>query len=72
MHMWYGVLENGVFFVICDGVRGPAHEGIDTSLRGGRLVDRIRYIVMDKGVDRLVETPFPAGVDWTNGLEPME
>ncbi len=71
-HVWYGVLEGGVSFVVCDGIRGRAHDALDDVRRNAERKDVFRHIILDKGNDCLVEVAWPEGVDWTNGLEPLE
>ena len=58
--------------MVCDGIEAASHEKVyalnETVLYTGKL----RYAVVDKKRERLVEVDWPKDVDWTNGMQPVE
>ena len=72
-HLVYAAGDPGVgSFVICDGVRGRAWDGIATIPQGGVSSKGFRYVVLSNNRESLVEMTWPKDLDWTHGLEPME
>jgi len=72
-HLWAVVQEEGKGpMVAVDGIEGHEHQQVlmfrDSMAEPGKL----RYVVVDAGEAWLVETAWPEGTDWTNGMSKME
>ena len=73
-HVAYVASGRGRQFVVCDGIEAPPHEEIAMNAdRRDGASDRLRYSVRDGGgAWTRVEVDWPAALDRTNGLEPLE
>ena len=59
-------------FIVCDGVEGPQHDFLWILKDYEAYPDRLRYVMADDEKAWLVEVDWPKGLDWTNGLRPIE
>ena len=58
--------------MVCDGIEGPEHKGIQLLNDVVRNTGKLRYVAVDGNHEWLVEVDWPKDLDWTNGLKAIE
>jgi Tol biopolymer transport system component len=57
------------FFIVCDGVEGPSHDGLWFPPEFQNHAKVLRYVVQDGDQARLMEWAWPKDKTWQDGLE---